>query len=333
MYRPIRSERVVSAYEAGEGDQVEVARLFHVGEATVRRWWALKRKTGSVAAKAPAAERPARRSLDADGEAKLVALVAATPDALRRFTAGYFDAGDPTCRSGPGGALAYGGLVGGSTVVYDGDVTRGADPASATLGGVAESPLVACAPDLDGDGREELVFGAGPYDEQLGVVFAATLAPGDLIDPTAEGLRIASGDPVVAGSLGAEDVWVFEGGSPGLGWYVPPGDGTLGAFTQAAEIESVGHGWLDPVIGGPEPDLVVHGHLGDWEYGFFGVDGAHPSEAVLLVPTVPHENELWDWDAGGGPDVFGAGVDSFWVRYRPEGTMRPVVELVAARPR
>lgn len=74
-------ERVVAAYESGVGDQVEVAQRFAVGEATVRRWWALKRKTGSVAPKAPAADRPDRRALDADGEAKLAALVAATPDA------------------------------------------------------------------------------------------------------------------------------------------------------------------------------------------------------------------------------------------------------------
>lgn len=74
-------ERVVAAYESGVGDQVEVAQRFDVGEATVRRWWALKRKTGSVAPKTPAAVRPDRRALDADGEAKLAALVAATPDA------------------------------------------------------------------------------------------------------------------------------------------------------------------------------------------------------------------------------------------------------------
>ncbi len=74
-------ERVVAAYESGVGDQVEVARRFDVGEATVRRWWALKRKTGSVAPKRPPAVRPDRRALNAEGEAKLAALVAATPDA------------------------------------------------------------------------------------------------------------------------------------------------------------------------------------------------------------------------------------------------------------
>ena len=65
-------ERVVAAYESGAGDQVEVAHRFSVGEATVRRWWALKRKSGSVAPKTPAASRPYRRALDADGEAKPV---------------------------------------------------------------------------------------------------------------------------------------------------------------------------------------------------------------------------------------------------------------------
>lgn len=74
-------ERVVAAYEAGAGDQVEIALRFDVGEATVRRWWSLKRKTGSVAAKEPTAVRPERRVLGPDGEAKLAALVAETPDA------------------------------------------------------------------------------------------------------------------------------------------------------------------------------------------------------------------------------------------------------------
>lgn len=73
--------RVVAAYESGEGDQVAVARRFNVGEATVRRWWALKRKTGSVDPKPVAATRPARRALNAEGESKLLALLAATPDA------------------------------------------------------------------------------------------------------------------------------------------------------------------------------------------------------------------------------------------------------------
>ena len=74
-------ERVIAAYEAGVGDQVEIAERFSVGEATVRRWWALKRRPGSVAPKAPELTRPYRRTLDAEGEAKLAALVAATPDA------------------------------------------------------------------------------------------------------------------------------------------------------------------------------------------------------------------------------------------------------------
>ena len=74
-------ERVVADYESGAGDQVQVAQRFGVGEATVRRWWALKRKTGSVAPKALAVDRPERRALDAQGEAKRLVLVQATPGA------------------------------------------------------------------------------------------------------------------------------------------------------------------------------------------------------------------------------------------------------------
>jgi transposase len=75
------SERVVSAYESGAGDQADVAQRFGVGEATVWQWWNLKRKTGSVAPKALAVDQPERRALDAKGEVKLLALVQATPDA------------------------------------------------------------------------------------------------------------------------------------------------------------------------------------------------------------------------------------------------------------
>jgi len=45
-------ERVVAAYESGKGSYPEIAELFGVGEASVRRWVHLKRKLGSVAPKA-----------------------------------------------------------------------------------------------------------------------------------------------------------------------------------------------------------------------------------------------------------------------------------------
>jgi transposase len=41
-------ERVVRAYEAGEGTHSELGERFALGEATVKRWVWLKRKTGSV---------------------------------------------------------------------------------------------------------------------------------------------------------------------------------------------------------------------------------------------------------------------------------------------
>jgi len=41
-------ERVVQAYERGDGGYHEVAASFKVGEASVRRWTALKRRIGCV---------------------------------------------------------------------------------------------------------------------------------------------------------------------------------------------------------------------------------------------------------------------------------------------
>lgn len=45
-------ERVVAAYEAGKGTYPELAQLFGVGEASVKRWVWLKRKVGHVSPKA-----------------------------------------------------------------------------------------------------------------------------------------------------------------------------------------------------------------------------------------------------------------------------------------
>lgn len=42
-------ERVVAAYEAGEGPFPEIARRFGIGEATVRRWVWLQRASGDLA--------------------------------------------------------------------------------------------------------------------------------------------------------------------------------------------------------------------------------------------------------------------------------------------
>ena len=42
-------ERVVQAYEAGEGTHAEIGERFRLGEATVKRWVWLKRRKGDVA--------------------------------------------------------------------------------------------------------------------------------------------------------------------------------------------------------------------------------------------------------------------------------------------
>lgn len=41
-------ERVLAAYERGEGTQAALAKRFGIGEASVRRWVRLKRETGSL---------------------------------------------------------------------------------------------------------------------------------------------------------------------------------------------------------------------------------------------------------------------------------------------
>ena len=42
-------ERVVRSYEAGDGSYLELGKKYEVGEATVKRWVRLKRRTGAVA--------------------------------------------------------------------------------------------------------------------------------------------------------------------------------------------------------------------------------------------------------------------------------------------
>lgn len=51
-YPPELRQRVVNALIKKEGTYAEIAERFAVGVASVDRWWALHRKTGSVAPKA-----------------------------------------------------------------------------------------------------------------------------------------------------------------------------------------------------------------------------------------------------------------------------------------
>jgi transposase len=49
---------VVRAYEAGEGSYATIARQFHIGSATVKRWVAQQRRTGHVEPKPKAGGTP-----------------------------------------------------------------------------------------------------------------------------------------------------------------------------------------------------------------------------------------------------------------------------------
>jgi transposase len=79
-YPPDLRERIVRAVAAGR-PQLEVARAFGVGRATVQRYVQLERRTGSVARR-PIPGRPA--AIGPEGEAALRARLAAAPDATLR---------------------------------------------------------------------------------------------------------------------------------------------------------------------------------------------------------------------------------------------------------
>ena len=72
-------ERVVTAYEDGEGSYAELAERFGVGEASVDRWLALKRKSGDVAPRAMGGARHERKIGEA-GKAFIVQALKDVPD-------------------------------------------------------------------------------------------------------------------------------------------------------------------------------------------------------------------------------------------------------------
>lgn len=72
-------ERVVAAWERGEGTYEELAARFSVGRATVNRWLRRKRETGSIAPKPVGGGHPT--VFDERGLVVLEELVCAHPDA------------------------------------------------------------------------------------------------------------------------------------------------------------------------------------------------------------------------------------------------------------
>jgi transposase len=69
-------ERVVEAYESGEGSYVALAGRFSIGEATVKRWVWLQRRTGAVAPQAKGGGTPSQI-----GAADLETLLSSVADA------------------------------------------------------------------------------------------------------------------------------------------------------------------------------------------------------------------------------------------------------------
>jgi transposase len=71
-------ERAVAAYQEGKGTLAEIAVLFMIGVATLKRWWWRFSKTGSVAPLPHAGGQ--RAKIDNDGEIVLREWVTAQPD-------------------------------------------------------------------------------------------------------------------------------------------------------------------------------------------------------------------------------------------------------------
>lgn len=174
------------------------------------------------------------------------------------------------------------------------------------------------------------------------VVPPSALTPDTTFDPAAAALVLFTEDlsadvtPLFAGTFGTASVWGFTSGTL-LRWYtLPPGPVTstedLGdTFYVPGESNREDGAWLDYAVGGDEPDLIVHLADADWEYGFYAIDGADPTERIQIAPTVPHANDLWDWEAGQGPDVLRTDASSLWLRYRTDAVLRYQLELVFAR--
>lgn len=106
MYAKDLRERVVAAYDRGGVTEADVARLFQIGEATVRRWRRRVRETGSVAP-APHGGGTERR-VGPEHEELVRALVAEQPDRIVLEVAALFveRAGRDCSRSSMSRALA-----------------------------------------------------------------------------------------------------------------------------------------------------------------------------------------------------------------------------------
>lgn len=260
---------------------------------------------------------------------------------VHRFEAGYMGNELTACRMLADGSAPLVAREDGAIVLYAPGLVGGLDADAARIGTIDARSPAGCAPDLDGDGVDELLV---PWAESdaFAVIPASALAPDTVVDSYSAALVLFRGEDdgletAFAGTLGTESVWGFLGGGRGMRWFTLPAtpvtsDEDLGAYaTVSGDYHQMDAAWLDHAVGGDEPDLVVHSDDGAWNAGFYGIDGMDLSERVLLAPTVPHVNDLIDWEAGQGPDVLGTGASSFWLLVRQDATMRGELEFVYAR--
>ena len=103
-------QRLVAAYEAGEGTQAQIAQRFKVGQATVERLIRLQRETGALAPR-PHRSGPVPRITEAD-RAEVLATFEREPDLRQQDLAERFAAaGRPASQSSVSRALRRLGIT------------------------------------------------------------------------------------------------------------------------------------------------------------------------------------------------------------------------------
>ena len=82
-------QRVIQAYEDGQGSQRQLAQRFSIAPSTLQNWIQRKRRTGSLA---PAATGGSRSKLDANDQVVLARLIQEEPDATLQEWASRLEA-------------------------------------------------------------------------------------------------------------------------------------------------------------------------------------------------------------------------------------------------
>ena len=237
------------------------------------------------------------------------------------FDAGSIIPDEPRCLQADGRAMVLARPNGLDIAVYSADLWTLGD--AARLGTLIADEVYACAPDLDGDGAEELVV---PRDAAVAVVSTAALSPDEVTEP-ADVVYFEVPDVPVARGV---DVWVFPATFGRLAIYTVPA-APVASWTEiqrevwltSDDYPSAGAVWFDPIRGGA--DLVMLTERND-QPAFYAVNGEDPSDYDWVLTVGDNDG------VGRGPDVLGVGAGSIWRVVQTED-LRGELEVVFARVR